>query len=111
MDSRRSLRRSGLRERYGHEQYRMRQRWRISPGRVVPDPQAIDGHACATVAGISVVAAVSMMFGLLLTAAVFLPGPIFVVAGLLGVSTAVVAACRDRASALVRTAAALSASG
>jgi hypothetical protein len=58
-----------------------------------------------------VVAAVSMMFGLLLTAAVFLPGPICVVAGLLGVGTAVVAARGDRPSALVRTAAALSAAG
>jgi hypothetical protein len=46
-------------------------------------------------------AAVSMMFGVVLTAAVFLPRPLVVVAGLLGLGTAVATARRERAGAFV----------
>jgi hypothetical protein len=58
-----------------------------------------------------VFAGVSMILGVFLTAAVFVQGPPFAVAGLFGLVTSVVAARTDRASAFVRGTAAVAAVG
>ena len=58
-----------------------------------------------------VFAAASTAFGVLLTLAVWHNGPVLVVAGLIGVSAAVLAVLRQRAGAVVLGAAAVSAVG
>jgi pimeloyl-ACP methyl ester carboxylesterase len=61
--------------------------------------------------GYGAFAAVSTMLGIVLTAAVMLPGPLLVVAGSVGSAAAAAAARRRPAGAIVRAAAALSAVG
>ena len=61
--------------------------------------------------GYGAFAAVSTLLGIVLSAAVLLPGPLLVVAGSVGVAAAAAAASRGQAGAIVRAAAALSAAG